>query len=148
MSYKIVQIEKKNGKLEIAAVPSGWEQDGTLFWPCGSNSVNGALLHDPQSDPKIAGGKWQKFKCTIKRLGLLSYEKASAEIDIMENHSDTAPSGCDEGKMPPPGKNTQMKREKRRVCSVAKNPDSERNNFNSVVRFFFIVLCAFLDKIM
>lgn len=147
MPYKVVQIQKKNGKLELAAVPSGWEEDGTLYWP--ATTCSSALLHDAESVPKTAGGKWQRYNCSVKRLNLPSYEKASAEIDVMENQSDTCASGGEEAKKPPPGTQTVMKREKRRVCSVAKNPDSQRNNFNEVVSIYISIhsMCIFLAKL-
>lgn len=133
MSFKVVQLEKKNGQLELAAVPTGWEKDNILFWPVGVR--NSALFKDPNSVPQTAGGKWQRYNCEVKRKDLETYEQASAQIDLMENESDTCLSdGAEESKkLPARPVAAQQNRPKRRTCVPISNPDLQRNNFNEVV---------------
>lgn len=48
MPFKIVQTHE-GGKLMLSVVPNGWEKDGTLYWPRGTN----IKISDENSRPEI-----------------------------------------------------------------------------------------------
>lgn len=81
MPFKVVQTIER-GTICISAVPSGWEKDGTLWWP--PKSQMGAVL-DENSAPK---DKWKSFSCIVKRQ-FKTYKEASEEAEKMEAETDT-----------------------------------------------------------
>lgn len=81
MPFKVVQTIE-NGKICISAVPSGWEVDGTLWWPPKSQSGNICIEN---STPKQ---KWTSYSCVVKRQ-YNTYKEATAEAERMEAETDT-----------------------------------------------------------
>lgn len=123
MSYKIVQFNKKPGRIELMAVPSGWVV-GTnkLYLP--DKNVN-LLSKEPRSLPNI---KWRQFNCTLKRANLPCLSDVLAELNNMERISDTAD---EETAVYQP---TQKQILKTRISSnVVSNADDGRYDFNNMV---------------
>lgn len=131
MSFKIVQLTKATGKLELAAVPSAWESNGTLKWPSKmSRNKISQILHDASSVPGD-GKEWISYVCTVKRLNMATYTEALNELADMELNSD---SDLDSLKMPPPQPSACKRLARRCTATVAKtNADDLRNDFNRQV---------------
>lgn len=71
MPFKIVQTKEVGRKApSLTIVPSGWEQNGVLFWPpkrLRNTTAGTKLIHDPNSVPetilqKIYLGKLENNK--------------------------------------------------------------------------------------
>lgn len=62
MSFKIVQLNKPNGLLELTAVPSAWESNGTLKWPKMTTPKIAQLLQDASSVP---GKDWHSYEIAL-----------------------------------------------------------------------------------
>lgn len=142
-SFKIVQTKEGNDK-KLCIVPSAWENGGILKWPpintTKTSSVGLArkMLNDINSVP---GHDWLDIECSLKREKLLSKKVAEAELKSMMPDSDTSCNESDASKMPPPSDSNRPPRRQSATVSM-KNADSDRNNFNSVVRFETNVYCA------
>lgn len=135
--FKIVQTSNK-GKFELCAIPSAWEQNGTLKWPPIDSKKSKAalkatakLLEDANSVPR---SDWREFKCVLKRTNIPTSEVAEAEIDVMMRESDTSCNESHTKRMPPPS-TTSSRLPKRQVTTIVsnRNADSDRNNFNCLV---------------
>lgn len=143
--FKIVQIKKTNGGLELAAVPSAWESNGTVKWPSKmTKSKIKNLMEDASSVPPVDSKDWTSHVCVLKRTNFATYTQASNEIAEMELNSDS--DAMDATKMPPPSI-PPNKRPIRRCANVAKpNADDLRNDFNSQVCTFAARVCVYLES--
>lgn len=129
MSFKVVQLTTKNGRKELAAVPTGWESNNKLQWPKKSiSSQMKKLINDPSSVPENKK-EWNEYNCTVKRINLKTLKEATEEVERMQVNSDT-----DSDLMPPPTSQKNDKRQmRRRIAIISKNADDSRNDFNDQV---------------
>lgn len=85
MPFKIVQTIE-NSKICLAVVPSGWEKDGTLYWPNKSRLLTYKMQKQEHCLPVYT--EWEKCAC-IKKREFLTFQEAETECSRMEENSDT-----------------------------------------------------------
>lgn len=83
MPFKIVQT-RENGTNYLEIVPSGWEKNGTVWFP------NTHLrTHQRNEKLKPNSKEFYSMTCVLKREGIPTFKEANSMISLMQDQSDT-----------------------------------------------------------
>lgn len=86
MPFTLV-ITKEGGADAVSAVPSGWVNENTLYWPkTGKKAEIEALRCDENGK---FNQKWRKQKCRIKMKNIATFAEATKLEEMYANFEDT-----------------------------------------------------------